>query len=818
MKKSFLRVAIVLLISALGAGHACSQSLSATCTPILNAPIAYSCPAAPGFSLISGSYARLNSSRDAIQNGTTSDVATQFVGVPLSVVQSRVIVQISGSLTLNFDGATTAGDTIALSSITAGYFHGTGSTTCSATTLGVVSQTIGAAGQATAFIGPCAPSAGSGLPAGSTAVVPVLTQTIYAGQSYNDSPQALTVNASTHFPIYIINPGGADNVGALLVQCASLACPTADQTVTDLSTGLSQPFAFDYTNVKQVEPGYIEVQYVDYASMAAQPGLRFIRFNIGAGTWTNNQIDTSVFQSDPYENAFYVDPTDSYRVHSVVTADSGAAIIYCAQAACSSITATNTLPLFTSDTNYVQDVVKGASGFPQALSYNRRLSDGEISNCANLACSSGTAFVVATDFGYYGTLAVGTDGFPRIIYSTVDDAQMPAQQWAAFVACTTVTGSSCSAPVRVVSTGIQGPSRFVGQLSLNSSNIPSFSEMGSRDAGTSSRFGGWTCTNAACGGATEIVSIGSGPSDYYGAYLRFSGTTPVFLATANDASLPAQLWYGQNITQLTLMGQPVSGTQPVTGDFLNYDGLRWSLIHGGFLSNTAVAPELAILGRTNGTFARSMALGNGSFANNTNGCMVIGAGSTCTNDAGLVVGANSVQSRGGSGGTMVGNGNNDGGHSSVFVFGDGVTATADNQFLFAHDNTLHGYVGNPASDGKTPFTLHGHNMAAGNTNTGGGDFTIAGGQSTGSGVGGFVALDVSLPGSSGTAQNPLVHALFADPATSLISALNGFTFAPVAAPGTASSTCTKNQWAFDATHWYVCINTNTWVRTTLATW
>lgn len=201
MKKSFLRVAIVLLISALGAGHAYSQSLSATCTPILNAPIAYSCPAAPGFSLISGSYARLNSSRDAIQNGTTSDVATQFVGVPLSVVQSRVIVQISGSLTLNFDGATTAGDTIALSSITAGYFHDTGSTTCSATTLGVVSQTIGAAGQATAFIGPCAPSAGSGLPAGSTASVPVITQTVSlpgsSGTAQNPLVHALFADPTT---------------------------------------------------------------------------------------------------------------------------------------------------------------------------------------------------------------------------------------------------------------------------------------------------------------------------------------------------------------------------------------------------------------------------------------------------------------------------------------------------------------------------------------------------------------------------------------------------------------------------------------------
>ena len=36
-------------------------------------------------------------------------------------------------------------------------------------------------------------------------------------------------------------------------------------------------------------------------------------------------------------------------------------------------------------------------------------------------------------------------------------------------------------------------------------------------------------------------------------------------------------------------------------------------------------------------------------------------------------------------------------------------------------------------------------------------------------------------------------------------------------PATATSPGTPNQVAFDATHFYVCIATNQWVRTTLAT-
>jgi hypothetical protein len=42
--------------------------------------------------------------------------------------------------------------------------------------------------------------------------------------------------------------------------------------------------------------------------------------------------------------------------------------------------------------------------------------------------------------------------------------------------------------------------------------------------------------------------------------------------------------------------------------------------------------------------------------------------------------------------------------------------------------------------------------------------------------------------------------------------------ATVAAPSTATSTGIKGQIAYDATHFYVCIATNTWVRASLATW
>jgi hypothetical protein len=45
-----------------------------------------------------------------------------------------------------------------------------------------------------------------------------------------------------------------------------------------------------------------------------------------------------------------------------------------------------------------------------------------------------------------------------------------------------------------------------------------------------------------------------------------------------------------------------------------------------------------------------------------------------------------------------------------------------------------------------------------------------------------------------------------------------FTKAPVAAPVAANSAGVAGTWAYDATHIYVCVAANTWVRAVLATW
>jgi len=45
-----------------------------------------------------------------------------------------------------------------------------------------------------------------------------------------------------------------------------------------------------------------------------------------------------------------------------------------------------------------------------------------------------------------------------------------------------------------------------------------------------------------------------------------------------------------------------------------------------------------------------------------------------------------------------------------------------------------------------------------------------------------------------------------------------FTLAPVGAPGNWSATGVAGTWAYDSTHLYVCIGTNSWVRAGFSTW
>ena len=75
-------------------------------------------------------------------------------------------------------------------------------------------------------------------------------------------------------------------------------------------------------------------------------------------------------------------------------------------------------------------------------------------------------------------------------------------------------------------------------------------------------------------------------------------------------------------------------------------------------------------------------------------------------------------------------------------------------------------------------------------------------------------------GNSGVSQLVTVNQGGVTALNAILTALNnlGAKFPNwVTAPATATSTGTAGQVAYDATHFYICVATNTWVRCTLAT-
>lgn len=650
----------------------------------------------------------------------------------------------------------------------------------------------------------------------STASVPVLTQMTFAGQAYNDSPQALTVNASTGFPIFVINPGGnncSDNANCQtknpvwLVQCGDLPCTPGSRTATNLmSTVTMGVFNPDYTSVKQVEPGYIEVQFTDYSGDMTNRGLRFIRFKIADSTWTNNRVDDPMAGDGSYiyENAFYIDATDSYRVHSAWGDHSTVWVSYCGQSACSSVVFNDALG---TQSNVPQDIVKGANGFPQLLASGANTA--RITTCPNIDCSGqdpSWSHVVAMDYSYYGTLELKANGTPDILYSASGGGNTE------FVNCTITTGSTCSAPV-VLASSDSDP----GQLVLRS-DVPSFALGGLSENYVNA--GAYSCPNSTCtGDLIPLIVISTQPEGSYTTSIAFSGSTPIVFTTSNDPTLPAQLWYGQNVTQLTLMGQPVSGIKPSVGQSPVFDGLRWGL-GGPFVVNSATgqyglavgglgtekangagslglqggaAHQLNDIAIGNGAVAgtsissgQSIAIGNSAIASSDataigNGAQAgdsaIAIGEATAHNIGIAIGVSASALAGNtvaighgvtinnSQGIGIGSGISDGGFNNILVLGASLTATSDNQILLGFDTSTDIYIGKPAGTGlSSQVTLHGHNRSPTLADGSGGDVGLAAGVGTGLGIGGQIHFQGSLAGMmSGSDPNSLIDIAKFDP-------------------------------------------------------
>lgn len=137
-------------------------SAAPICTVQLGSPINYLCPADLKFSLVAGNYVKINVAGTGITNGVTTDAASLVVGVGINNLGLSTVVRNLGLISVNFDGAAAQGHAFTVSTTNNGQLHDEGTTTCDATSLGIVSQTVGAAGMAQVWWNGCPGGAGGG--------------------------------------------------------------------------------------------------------------------------------------------------------------------------------------------------------------------------------------------------------------------------------------------------------------------------------------------------------------------------------------------------------------------------------------------------------------------------------------------------------------------------------------------------------------------------------------------------------------------------------------------------------------------------------
>jgi hypothetical protein len=155
----------------------------------------------------------------------------------------------------------------------------------------------------------------------------------------------------------------------------------------------------------------------------------------------------------------------------------------------------------------------------------------------------------------------------------------------------------------------------------------------------------------------------------------------------------------------------------------------------------------------------------------------IAAGSGYSNTAGAATSYGNLLPTGMSQSILLGR-NATGTNSSQFVIGD---------YSYQVTDTYFGGVYSSTAGSVTNHTLHG--MGAAGSNNVGGNLTIAGGQGTGTGVGGSILFQTAPAGSSGSSANALVTVAKIDPNGAFDSSVAQTTVTPTGGSAAGTIVC-----------------------------
>ncbi len=186
-------------------------------------------------------------------------------------------------------------------------------------------------------------------------------------------------------------------------------------------------------------------------------------------------------------------------------------------------------------------------------------------------------------------------------------------------------------------------------------------------------------------------------------------------------------------------------------------------------------------GGTLGGEGGNVMLGSGVGSAGVTGHDCVCVGSSSNSGGGFTAAASS-----GNFSTVIG-GNSTAAHIGVHIFGRGITSTANNQCVIGgtDDPVATVYVGNGITNTGPQNVILGVTGASG-ANVGGAQLTIAGGISTGTGLGGPILFQTTPAGLAGSSPNALTTALTID-STQLVTFANAPFLTTQSAPGVANA-------------------------------
>ncbi|KKQ76399.1 MAG: hypothetical protein US99_C0073G0001, partial [Candidatus Daviesbacteria bacterium GW2011_GWF2_38_6] len=261
------------------------------------------------------------------------------------------------------------------------------------------------------------------------------TSTVLAsGNNYNQETSVVIGTDGLPLVGYLINTGGSGSV--TIVKCGNASCSAGNTSTVVFSTEAAP--GPDYVSIAIGTNGNPVVAYSRSSSTT-----RLI--SCGNASCSAGNIDTSIGSGNDRPPIKAVIGTDGFPLIPFVNAsDATFHVVHCGNAGCTSGNTNTTVDSGATNGGFSGGVAIGSDGLPIISYYNNSALDLIVIHCGNISCSSGnikTSVDTENNVGSWSSMTIGTDGLAIIAFS--DDTNLDLRVFhCSNIACTTGTATS----------------------------------------------------------------------------------------------------------------------------------------------------------------------------------------------------------------------------------------------------------------------------------------------------------------------------------------------------------------------------------------